>query len=63
MYKRTLLTPAQMEKAIPKLYGEVLSDLVVLKSSGLTVVPDSDKRAAVASSMELLANAIPEQEK
>lgn len=58
MYKRTLLTPAQIEKKVPDLYSSVLSDLVHLHSSGLTIVSDTDKREAVTSSMDLLANAI-----
>lgn len=62
MYKRTLLSPAQIQKKFPDLYDKKLSGHVILHSSGLTVVPDSDKRAAVTSSMELLSNALPETE-
>lgn len=59
MYKRTLITPAQAEKKLPKLYSKVLGDLVHSQSSGLTVVSDTDKRAAVTSTMDLLANVLP----
>ena len=62
MYARKLLSPAQIQKKMPDLYDKVLADLVHLHSSGLTVVPDSDKREAVTSSMDLLANALPDQE-
>ena len=62
MYKRTLITPAQAEKKLPKLYSKVLADLVHSQSSGLTVVSDTDKREAVTSSMDLLANALPDSE-
>jgi hypothetical protein len=58
MYKRTLLSPAQIEKKAPDLYSSVLADLVHLHSTGLTIVADTDKREAVTSSMDLLANAI-----
>lgn len=58
MYKRTLLSPAQVEKKVPDLYSSVLADCVHLHSTGLTIVPDTDKREAVTSSMDLLANAL-----
>lgn len=62
MYKRTLITPAQAEKKLPKLYSSVLDSCVHSQSSGLTVVSDTDKREAVTSSMDLLANALPDSE-
>jgi hypothetical protein len=62
IYKRTLLSPAQAEKKLPKLYSKVLADLVHSQSSGLTVVSDTDKRSAVTSTMDLLANALPQEQ-
>jgi len=56
-YKRVLMSPAQMEKSIPTMYSKVLDKLVELKSSGLTLVEDSDKRAAVQDQFALLAAA------
>ena len=58
MFKRTLLSPAQIQKAIPKVY-ESISTMVDLRSSGVTVVPDSDKREAVVDQFALLAEALP----
>lgn len=62
MYKRELLSPAQMETKNKKVYSTALSEYAVMHSSGLTVVEESDKRVAVTSSMDLLANALPNQE-
>ena len=59
MFKRTLLSPTQIQKAIPKVY-ESISDMVDLRSSGLTVVPDSDKREAVVDQFALLSDALPD---
>lgn len=56
-----LKSPAQIEKNFPRLYSNTLSSMVVCESSGVTVVPDTDKRPAVASSTALLANALPEK--
>ena len=61
MFTKKLISPAQAEKMNKELYGSKLSDIVVMHSSGLTLVPESDKRQAVVSSTELLANALPEQ--
>ncbi len=58
MYDKKLKTPPAMEKRNPKVYSKCLSKLVHSISSGVTVVPDTDKRAAISSSVELLANAI-----
>lgn len=58
---KKLITPAQAQKLNKDLYADKLDDIVVMHSSGLTLVPDSDKRQAVVSSTELLANALPEQ--
>ncbi len=61
MYNRKLISPTQAEKLSKKLYGDKLSDIVVMHSSGLTLVRESDRRQAVVSGAELLANALPEQ--
>ncbi len=61
MYDIKLRSPAQIEKKFPKLYSNTLSSMVNSVSSGVTVVPDTDKRPAVASSTALLANALPKQ--
>ncbi len=62
MYNRKLISPPQAEKLLGKeLYGSLLSDIVVMHSSGTTLVADSDKRQAIVSSTELLAAALPEQ--
>ena len=58
MFKRTLLSPTQIQKAVPKVY-DTISDMVDLRSSGLTVVPDSDKREAVVDQFALLHEALP----
>lgn len=49
MFKRTLLSPAQMEKALKadKQTKEFLSAFVKSESSGTTLAPDGDKRPAV----------------
>jgi hypothetical protein len=57
-YTRELLSPAQAEKLDKAFYAKSLSDCVESKSSGLTIVEDSDKRPAVVNSMALLANAL-----
>jgi hypothetical protein len=41
-----LLSPAQVEKVLPKGSKEFLSTLVVAESSGLTLAPEEDKRPA-----------------
>jgi len=61
MFKKTLISAPQLEKAKPKLYARLEAEHVTKTSSGLTVVSNSDKREAVVSSMNLLANALPEQ--
>ena len=61
MYKKVLISPPQLEKLRPKLYSQIADEYVILASSGFTIAPDSDKRAAVTGSMELLANALPDQ--
>jgi len=61
MFNKKLVSPAQAEKVNKELYGSKLSDIVAMHSTGLTLVPDSDKRQAVTSSIELLAAALPEQ--
>jgi hypothetical protein len=47
MYKRELLSPAQMEKELKKRKLELPADLVVSVSSGNTIAQESDKRPAV----------------
>ena len=56
MYKRELISPTQAEKLNKKYYAKHLAPLVESKSSGLTIVPDSDKRDAVVNPFALLAN-------
>ncbi len=58
---KKLITPTQAQKLDKQLYEDKLSDIVVMHSSGLTLVPESDRRQAVVSSTELLAAALPEQ--
>jgi hypothetical protein len=57
-FKKELLSPAQAEKLDKGFYAAKLDACVESKSSGLTLVPDSDKRPAVVNSMGLLANAL-----
>jgi len=61
MYHKTLISPTQLEKVKPNLYRRMSDDYVTLKSSGLTVVDDTDSRPAVSGSVELLANALPQR--
>lgn len=61
IFKRTLISPTQAEKLDPRLYNRRLHDIVAMHSSGVTIAPESDKRQAVVSSAQLLANALPEQ--
>lgn len=61
IFKRTLISPTQAEKLDARLYNRKLHDIVAMHSSGVTIAPDSDRRQAVVSSAELLANALPEQ--
>ena len=61
IYKKTLISPTQAEKLDARLYNRRLHDIVAMHSSGVTIAPDSDKRQAVVSSAQLLANALPEQ--
>ena len=62
MYSKKLISPAQMEKKHKKLYKRTLEKMATSVSSGLTLVPDSDKRTAVSNTMELLTAAIPKHE-
>lgn len=61
MYHKTLISPAQLEKVKPNLYRRMANEYVTMKSSGLTVVEDTDSRPAVSGSVELLANALPQR--
>jgi len=61
IFTKKLISPTQAEKLNKELYNSKLSDIVVFHSSGLTLVPDSDKRQAVVSSAELLSNALPDR--
>lgn len=58
MFSRKLKSPPQIQLTLPKKAYEAVSDLVELKSSGTTVVSDSDKREAVVDQFALLANAL-----
>ena len=62
MFNRKLISPTQAQKLDKELYDSRLSDIVVMHSSGTTLVADSDKRQAIVSSTELLAAALPKQE-
>lgn len=63
IFTKKLLSPAQAETLLgKKAFKEALGDIVVMHSTGTTLVPESDKRQAVVSGVELLANALPEQE-
>lgn len=55
---RELRSPAQLEKEDKDLYEKTLKQHVISKSSGLTLVRDSDKREAVTDSMALLSAAM-----
>lgn len=55
---RELKSPAQLEKLDKEVYDKALAKYVESKSSGLTLVPDTDKREAVANPMALLAHAM-----
>lgn len=48
LYTAKLKTPPQIEKLLPKDKKEVLNLLTMQESSGLTLVPESDKRPAIA---------------
>ena len=50
IFQTKLRTPAQIEKVLGKENKEVLEDLVVSESSGLTLVHETDKRPAVSVS-------------
>lgn len=56
MWKKTIISPAQAEKLNKKLYSDRLAKYVESKSSGLTIVADTDKRPAVTSGANLLAS-------
>lgn len=47
VFEESLRSPAQIEKLLPKDQKGVLEPLVIKESSGLTLVPDSDKRIEV----------------
>jgi len=49
--KPELLSPAQLEKAIPS-HKALIAEHTVTESSGLTVVPESDKRPAASPELE-----------
>ena len=55
MYKKSIITPTQAEKLNKKLYSNRLSKYVESRSSGLTIVADTDRRPAVTSGVNLLA--------
>lgn len=58
LWQKKLISPAQLEKLDSKLYRKIADKNVESKSSGVTVVPDTDKRPAISSSNELLAIAM-----
>lgn len=59
-HKRVLLSPAQIEKLLPKEKRAALDALVVKESSGVNLVPDADPRQAKApSAISDFANLFP----
>ena len=56
--EREVKTPAQLQKTDKHVFEKRLKELVESRSSGLTLVRESDKREAVADSVALLANAM-----
>ena len=55
MYKKSIISPTQAEKLNQKLYRNRLAKYVESRSSGLTIVADTDNRPAVTSGVNLLA--------
>lgn len=51
IYKKTLITPPQAEKLLDKVGKQQLQKLWVKESSGYTLAPEADKRAAVNVTM------------
>jgi len=58
MYTKTIISPTQAEKLNKKLYSNRLAKYVESRSSGLTIVADTDNRPAVVSGVNLLAHAL-----
>lgn len=58
MYTRKILSPAQSEKAFPAQYKKHLGALCESRSSGLTLVEDTDKRPGVSDQFALLTEAL-----
>lgn len=54
MYNKTLKSPAQLEKSAPNVFKKKVAKHVEKVSSGVTLVPDTDRRPAVSGSMQLL---------
>lgn len=46
LFKKTIVSPAQAEKLLPKGQKQIVKPLAVSASSGLTIAPDADKRPA-----------------
>ena len=63
IFPAKMISPTELEKQFPKVYSKIADICVSMHSSGLTVVPDSDKRQAVTSPVELLVNVLPKLEK
>ena len=59
-FKRTLLSPNQVEQKDKKFYGHAVRKYVDSKSSGLTIVRDSDPRPAVEPDNEELRRLLEE---
>lgn len=49
LFKQSLLSPAQVEKLLPKEARKELADFTKAESSGTTLAPEADKRPAVQS--------------
>jgi hypothetical protein len=47
LYKKTMISPAQAEKALKKDHRKVLDDLVVKPAGKPTLAPESDKRPPI----------------
>ena len=57
-----LKSPKQLEEAIPKIFQNEIADQVEKHSSGNTMALESDKRAAITTDMNQLANVLPDPE-
>ena len=61
-YKRSILSPAQIEKVIDKSGFKALADLIEKKSSGTTLVQDNDARPAARAGAAVDFDVVPNDE-